>query len=194
MSKLKIEQCITESCKEISAIVEEYLSTIKRLRSDKGPLNSLVAHVTTLRTITNSPDIEDTETYKLDPDLKLKLELKIQKCIEEVKSEVQQTIDDLEKLMHAMEKHCDKVHTVFNQERRNLSLHEIAERTGTFFSVSEKIEAVDRFKRNFYDHHNCRFFSLILLDSGGDTNKFMECWDPSALEPLLKDLQCYALN
>lgn len=86
MSKPRLEQCIVECWKSIASNSTEYISNISR---GLGPTKLLVAHVTTLKEITNA-DILDTDTYKVDPDLKSKLAFKIGKSIEEEKFVIQQ--------------------------------------------------------------------------------------------------------
>lgn len=86
MSKQKVEQCIAESWKTIAPNSNEYLSHVSK---GLGPIKLLGAHVTTLTEITNA-DILDTDTYKVDPDIRSKLEFKIEKSIEEEKFVIQQ--------------------------------------------------------------------------------------------------------
>ncbi|GFY41748.1 uncharacterized protein TNIN_314311 [Trichonephila inaurata madagascariensis] len=172
---------LTENCKEYLLNVDKGLDHIKLL----------VAHIITLKQV-QVADIEETDTYAIDPDAKSKLVYCIRKEIEVESSSIKKFLNNLEEIHFNVVKLCDKIFNAYRSgAQSNFSLADITESNETSCSVAEKIDALDRFKKSFLNNHNGRKFTLEYSKSNGDINVLIDYWQSSVISSALQDLMFY---
>lgn len=172
---------LTENCKEYLTNVDEGLSHIKLL----------IAHTTTLKNV-KVADIEETDTYTIDPAVKSKLIYCIRKEIGIERSSIKKILNDLEETHFNIVKQCDKVFNMYRSGvQSNFCLDDITESNETSCSVAEKIDALDRFKKSFLNNHNGRKFTLDYCISNDDIDVLSDYWQSSVISSALQDLMFY---
>ncbi|GFT11335.1 uncharacterized protein NPIL_193361 [Nephila pilipes] len=182
--QLSIVECgkfLTRNCKEYLSIVDEGLSHIKLL----------IAHMTTLKKI-QIADIEETDTYALDPNGKSKLVYCIKKEIAFERSSIQKILNDLEERHSNIVKQCDNVFNIYKSgAQSNFSLADITESNETSCSITEKMDALDRFKKSFLNNHNGRKFTLGYCASNGEISVLNDYWQSAVISCALQNLMFY---
>ncbi|KFM61463.1 hypothetical protein X975_05255, partial [Stegodyphus mimosarum] len=166
--KQKIEKCFKELLRVLSKELKKYISTVE---TGQNHLTMLIAHTAHYRHAKCS-DIENTEIFQKNPDIKLKLLHNISLEIDEEENMISAVLDQLQKVYWTIENQCDKILNLCQINLYiNLSIEDVTYGTESSYCIAKEVEAVEEFKRLFSTIHLARKYTLNYHRSGGNLEK-----------------------